>query len=269
MTCEEIGELLPDYLQGTLNAVQDGLVEKHIAECADCREEAAIWKKLSLLPMEKPSMESRQRFEEMMQAYQTGRDNKAPAGFEREKRGAAWSWLRSPIGAIAWSFALLAAGIFAGNYFANRPVRSNASQDEIAAMHAELTNMRQLVVLSLLQQQSATERLQGVNYSQREEKLDPQVLSALLHTLRYDSNVDVRLAALDALSTHGSQPQVHKGVVDTLQEQQSPLVQVALIDQMLEWRDPDTVQRLRNFAQTPNLNPTVRQRADWALSKLN
>jgi hypothetical protein len=26
---------------------------------------------------------------------------------------------------------------------------------------------------------------------------------------------------------------------------------------------------LRNFVQTPNLNPTVRQRADWALSKLN
>jgi HEAT repeat protein len=81
--------------------------------------------------------------------------------------------------------------------------------------------------------------------------------------------VDVRLAALDALSRHGGQPQVRKGVVDALQEQQSPLVQVALIDQMLEWRDPDAAQRLRNFAQTPNLNPTVRQRADWALSKLN
>jgi hypothetical protein len=44
---------------------------------------------------------------------------------------------------------------------------------------------------------------------------------------------------------------------------------VALIDQMLEWRDADTARRLRNFAQSPNLNPTVRQRADWALSKLN
>ncbi len=273
MKCEEIGELLPDYLQGTLKAEQDGLVEKHIAECADCREEVVIWKKLSLLPVEQPSAASRARFEEMLQAYQTGRNDKAATGVERPKSASLWGWLRSPVGAVAWSAALLIIGIFsgvsAGNYFGNKPTHSNANQDEIAAIRIELTNMRQMVVLSMLQQQSASERLQAVSYSRREDQLDPQVMSALVHTLRYDGSVDVRLAALDALSRHGAQPQVHKGVVDALQEQQSPLVQVALIDLMLEWRDPDAAQRLRNFVQTPNLNPTVKQRADWALSKLN
>ncbi|MGC1483666.1 MAG: zf-HC2 domain-containing protein [Candidatus Acidiferrum sp.] len=269
MKCEEIGKLLPDYLQGNLKAEQDNSVEQHIAECADCREDVAIWKKLSLLPVEEPNAGSRDRFEAMLHAYQTGRNDKTAAGLERPKRGAVWNWLRSPLGAVAWSAALLAIGIFAGNYFGNRPIHPNPNQNEIAAMHSELTNMRQLVVLSMLQEQSASGRLQGVSYSQREGQLDPQVLSALVHTLRYDNSVDVRLAALEALSRHGGQPLVHTGVVDALQEQQSPLVQVALIDQMLEWRDPDAAQRLRNFAQTPNLNPTVRQRADWALSKLN
>jgi anti-sigma-K factor RskA len=269
MKCEEIGELLPDYLQGSLKAEQDGLVEEHIAECGDCREEVAIWKKLSLLPVDQPSAGSRERFEAMLQAYQTGRNDKG-AGVERSERASVWNWLRSPMGAVAWSAALLVIGIFAGNYFGNRTAtRSNNGQDEIAAMHTELANMKQMVVLSMLQQQSASERLQAVSYSRREDQLDPQVMSALVHTLRYDGSVDVRLAALDALSRHGAQPQVHKGVVDALQEQQSPLVQVALIDLMLEWRDPDAAQRLRNFVQTPNLNPTVKQRADWALSKLN
>lgn len=267
MKCEEIGELLPDYLQGSLKAEQDDLVEQHIAECADCREDVAIWKKLSLLPVEQPSVGSRERFEAMLHAYQTGRHDRAEVG--RGKRGGVWNWLRSPVGAVAWSAALVVLGVFAGNYMGNRSVHSNTDKDEIVAMHSELTNMRQLVVLSMLQEQSASERLQGVSYSQREERLDPQVLAALVHTLRYDNSVDVRLAALDALSRHSGQPQVHKGVVDALQEQQSPLVQVALIDQMLEWRDPEAAQQLRNFAQTPNLNPTVRQRADWALSKLN
>jgi hypothetical protein len=137
-------------------------------------------------------------------------------------------------------------------------------------MQSELTGMKQLVVLSMLQQQSATERLQGVTWSTREEQLDPQVLSALLHTLRYDGSVDVRLAALDALSRHARQPQVHKGILDAaLQEQQSPLVQVALIDLLLEWRDRDAAQRLQQLEQTPNLNPTVRQRVEWAKTKLN
>ena len=269
MKCEEIGELLPDYLQGTLNAEQDELVARHIGECADCRDEVAIWKKLSLLPMEQPGAASRERFEAMLQAYQAGRGKGGSGGFAREKRASIWNWLRSPAGAVAWSAALLVIGLFAGNYFGSARATSNPHSNELAAMHSELTNMRQLVVLSMLQQQSASERLQGVSYSQREAQLDPQVLAALVHTLRYDNSVDVRLAALDALSNHASQPLVRKGVVEALQEQQSPLVQVALIDQLLEWRDPDAAQLLRNLEQTPNLNPTVRQRADWALARLN
>ena len=269
MKCEEMEALLPDYLQGSLRAEQDQLVEQHLTECADCREDVVIWKKLSLLPVEKPSAESRERFEAMLQAYQTGRSDKASARLERPKRASVWEWLRSPVGAVAWSAALLVIGIFAGNLLGAKTTHTNANQDEIVALRSDLANMKQMVVLSMLQQQSASERLQAVSYSTRTDQLDPQVMSALVHTLRYDGSVDVRLAALDALSRHGAQPQVHKGVVDALQEQQSPLVQVALIDLMLEWRDPDAAQRLRNFEQTPNLNPTVKQRADWALSKLN
>src|SRR5277367_5954737 len=134
MKCEEIGELLPDYLQGSLKAEQDALVETHIAECADCREDVAVWKKLSLLPVEKPSADARERFEAMLQAYQTGRNDKASARAERGTRGSLWSWLRSPVGAVAWSAALLMIGIFAGvsggNYFGNKPTRSKANQDE-------------------------------------------------------------------------------------------------------------------------------------------
>jgi hypothetical protein len=268
MQCEQIAELLPDYLQDSLAAEQHKQVVEHLAGCASCAEEVVLWQKLSLVPLEQPGPESRVRFQAMLRAYQAGSTEKAVAPQEERKRASFWSgfnWLRSPLGAVAWSIALLAAGTFIGMRLSN----STSRTPELAAMHTELTNMRQLVVLSMLQQQSDSTRLQGVSWSRREEQLDPQVLSALLHTLRYDSSVDVRLAALDALSRHGRQQQVHQEVADTLQEQQSPLVQVALIDQLLEWKDPDTAKRLENLRQIPNLNPTVRQRADWAISKLN
>jgi hypothetical protein len=267
MKCEQIAELLPDYLQENLNREQHDLVEQHLAQCADCRDDVAIWNKLSLLPVEQPSQASRARFEAMLQAYQTGRADHRAGAFPEKKRSAGWNpfeWLRSPVAGLAWSLALLAVGIFAGNFMS----RANSHSEELAAMHSELTNMRQLVVLSMLQQQSASERLQGVTYSQGEEQLNPQVLSALLHTLRYDGSVDVRLAALDALSRHSRQPLVRTGLMDSLQGQQSPLVQVALIDLLVDLREPDLAQRLRTLQQTPDLNPAVRQRAEWALSKI-
>lgn len=272
MKCEQMAELLPDYLQGSLNAEQNGVVEQHLMECADCRDEVAVWNKLAALPVEKPSETLRERFEAMLRVYQAGRADKAAVGIERANRASAWSflnWLRSPLGAMAWSAALLVLGLFAGNYFGSRTPHTTASQDEIAAIRSELANTKQLVVLSMLQQQSASERLQGVSFTRREDQLDPQVTAALVHTLRYDSSVDVRLAALDALSKHSAQPQVRSGVLDALQEQQSPLVQVALIDQLVEWRDHEAAQQLKNFEQKPDLNPTVKQRAAWAVSKLN
>jgi anti-sigma factor RsiW len=287
MNCEQIAELLPDYLQGSLAREQVSQVEQHCEHCATCAQDVVMWKKLALLPSDQPSPDSRARFDAMLHAYSPATSDRSmevssdssrqefspkiatPNVSDSSKRAAPWTfiaWLRSPLGAVAWSAALLISGVFIGTRVNKEAVP--AHPDEIAAMHAELTNMRQLVALSMLQQQSASERLQGVSWSGREAHLDPQIQSALLRTLRYDNSVDVRLAALDALSRHANQPQIRKGVVDALQEQQSPLVQVALIDQLAEWRDPGATQLLRTFQQTPNLNPAVRQRAEWAISKL-
>jgi len=268
MKCEQIAGLLPDYLQGTVPSEREKQIEEHLAECAECRDDVAIWNKLVLLPTEQPSLASRERFDALLEAYRSGRDDRAITSSTLPRRASFWDtfrWMRSPAGAVAWSMALVILGVFAGS----RINTSDSHQQDLAAMHSELTNMRQLVALSMLQEQSASGRLEGVTWTRREGQLDPQVLSALMHTLRYDPSVDVRLAALDALSRHSGQPQVRSSVADALQEQQSPLVQVALIDQLVEWRDSQAAPHLQKLRQDPNLNPTVRQRADWAISKLN
>jgi len=63
--------------------------------------------------------------------------------------------------------------------------------------------------------------------------------------------VDVRLAALDALGRHGNQPQVRAGLLDALQAQQSPLVQVAVIDLIVELRDTKAIEELRRCSKIP------------------
>ena len=51
MNCEQIAELLPDYLQGSLAAEQMRRVDDHLHHCAACSDEVAVWQKMSLLPI--------------------------------------------------------------------------------------------------------------------------------------------------------------------------------------------------------------------------
>lgn len=273
MKCERVAEMLPDYLQGGLGHDLDDQIEDHIEQCANCAQEVALWKELAHLPIEQPSPALRSRFQAMLSAYGEGR-SEAPAADARVRRSTpSWltaNWLRPAAIGVAGALAMLIIGFFAGRNTA--PVNLQPSQPEqqqLAEVRTELKDMRQLVVLSMLQQQSATERLQGVSFSTQDSHADPQVLAALLHTLRYDNSVDVRLAALDALSRHGNQPQVRSGLRDSLPTEQSPLVQVAMIDLLVELHDTGSINQLQKFQSDPKLNPAVRERAAWAIQKLS
>lgn len=272
MKCEEISELMADYLQGALPEVQSAGLELHIAHCERCTAEVALWNKLALLPEEQPSPALRSRFDAMLASYQEGRWEKENLAAERKKffdLREIITWLRAPAFGVAWAAVLLACGFLAGHYYDRAASGSQLNQQQVASLHEELRSMRQLVVISMLQQQSASERLQGVSYSRAQADPDPKVLNALLHTMRYDNSVDVRLAALDALSRYGSRPEVRKGLMDSLQAQQSPLVQVALIDVLVDLHDSSAVDRFKRLQHDPKLDPTVRKRVDWGIQQLS
>lgn len=273
--CRQVEELLPDYLQGALAREADDRVEEHLRNCADCRESVALWNKLSLLPQEQPTPVLRERFRALLQAFEEGRAVEGMSHDWKRRQGSsnvvllgtASNWLRWA--AVAAGVVMLLGGGFAAGRLTGKTVSLNDPQVELASMRTELAGMRQLVVLSMLQQQSAAERLQAITLSTQQGHSDPKVLEALLGALRSDGNVAVRLAALDALSHHGRQPIVQRGLVNALQPQESPLVQVALIDLLVEMREPGARLQLQRVRQDPNLNPVVRQRAEWALAKLN
>ena len=74
-----------------------------------------------------------------------------------------------------------------------------APPDELVAMRGELRDLREMVTLSLMQQQSASDRLKGVSWSGQIDCPGSEVVAALLDALMHDPNVNVRLATIDAL----------------------------------------------------------------------
>jgi hypothetical protein len=267
MTCDQFAEMLAAYCERRLSARDQAFAREHTEICAQCRADAEIWQKLASLPAEQPSAASRSRFEQMLKAYEEGRWEKSSLAKERGRWFAAWirSSFAPPL-ASALAACLLLAGFILGEHFSNAKTTINP---QMASMQSELTNLRQLVALSLLEQQSASQRLQGVNYSTQVDRPDPEITSALLHALRFDSSVDVRLAALDALRRYKDDPQVRSGLLAALQEQQSPLVQIALIDLFVEMHESSAKDHLRRIEQDSKTNPTVRQRAQWGIQQLS
>jgi len=140
--------------------------------------------------------------------------------------------------------------------------------NELAQLRGEVSEMRQLVALSLMQQQSASDRLRGVNWSYQMQQPGTTFLTALLDRLTHDSNVNVRLATIDALRQFGDQPIVRRGLVDAMAAQQSPMVQIALIDLAMDLHEKESVPALRQLTQDQNIEPTVRERAQKGLAEL-
>ena len=128
--------------------------------------------------------------------------------------------------------------------------------------------MRQMIALSLMQQQNASDRLKGVNWAYRVEQPDTEVLAALLYTVNHDPNINVRLAAVDALRAFTNSPVATRGLTQAIAKQDSPMVQIALIDQLTDMRDRNAMPALRELIGNVSVNPEVRQRAQWALGRL-
>jgi HEAT repeat protein len=125
--------------------------------------------------------------------------------------------------------------------------------------------MRQMMTLSLLQQQSASERLNGVMWTGRIDNPGNEIVAALLDTLMHDPNVNVRLATVDALKRFGANDAVRRGAIEALGRQTSPLVQLALIDFVVETDGAESAATLRRLSQDPTVDQAVRARAALGL----
>ncbi len=271
MKCEKIQELFAEEWAGSLRAGDKTRLESHLAECTSCQEEHEslnrLWQKLSAIPSEEPGSSVRARFYAMLEGYQQGlggaRELSPRQTSLAERFGA---WFGRPA-ALQFGLAslLLVAGFFAG--YTLRAGRNG--NEEMASLREEVHEMRQMVTISLLKQQSASERLRGVSWSSQVSRPDPEFLSTLVHTLNFDPNVDVRLASVDALSRFAGEANVREELVKSLPRQDSPLVQISLIDLLVQLHERQSIDVLKQLTNDASQNEQVRQRARWGLQKLS
>ncbi len=251
---EEVLAQLTAWWAGELPEAQGILLEAEVRADPKLRAEAAalksLWDDLGEMSPPVPSPYLATRFRAAVKGYEEGRSRKRnTAGW----LGAWREWLPGPAMAGA---AMLALGFLFGYGYH----RQEAGAERVVKLEQQVDSMTKLVALALLNDRSASGRIQAMQWAERSRPSE-ELADSLLHVLNYDENDNVRLEAVSALRRMSYQPPVRKKLVEAMSRQSSPLVQIALIDTYRQMEERSATPIVRRVAEDPNAHEMVRQRA--------
>ena len=103
--------------------------------------------------------------------------------------------------------------------------------------------------LSVDEQIAKEEQLRQLKYALDQLSPDIKVIMALLNTLDRDGNINVRLASLDVLAENSYIPEVRTGLIQSITNQDSPLVQIAMADIMIRLQEKESVEKFRQLLE--------------------
>lgn len=146
-------------------------------------------------------------------------------------------------------------------------------QNELIAIHKRQVDMLELQTKQMMamigNDQSASQRIQGVNVSLKFEKPDDAIVDALVKTMNEDPNSNVRLAALEALSRFINEKKVRQEVVNSLAKQKDPIVQIQLIQLLVKIKEKGVVDDLQKIVDDEGTMHAVKDEAYSAIMKLS
>jgi hypothetical protein len=265
---ERVERIMAAYLEDSQQDANRQALEAALQagelEAGEVAQMQAFYARLENLPLPEPGPELRTNFYQMLAREK-----------QKQQTKNAWrQWLNRlytgllqtlPLGKLAYSLVLLALGAGLGFWYQ----QSQSQQAEkLAALTSEMQQMKKMMMLTLLEQPSATDRLKAVNLTTDMSMADDRVIRALLQTLNNDPSVNVRLAAIEALYQHAGNPLARQGLVQSIGRQDSPLVQLALADIMLAMQEKKSVKQLEQLLKKEDLNESVKTRVKQAIQVL-
>lgn len=278
MNCQRARERMMEWMDGRLDPATATELKAHVDHCPECqRELASLRQMVNVLDAPvtvKPSPNLRRSVLAAIAAEKS--DAHRPAATQPSRpqtaRSRGWSWRLTF--QVFGACALVALGFLAGHRTGgSNPSLSAgapATQQDIAALNSKMDSMSQLVNFTLQRQQSATtnQRLEGVLTSASLHKPDKAAIDSLIGTLALDPSANVRLNAVQALYANADQEVVRTAIEISLPREQSPLVQLAMIDFLTAAKDRDARPVLEKLSANLSADPNVREAATRALNLL-
>lgn len=254
MNQEKIAALLNRYNSGNASdedlLAMENLLEKGLVKLEDLGDINSLERKIDRLEMRSPSVSLDDKFYQMLAS-----EKKSSRGFNL--KFGEWFSANSLFAQLVYASVIFVAGLALGYFAFKNPPAANG---DMVALSNEVKSLKEMMMLSLLEKESATDRLKAVSLSQELEESSEAVTTALIKTLNNDENVNVRLAALEALKPYGNRSEVRQALIRSISNQESPLVQIALADLMASLQEKSSVQEFDKLLQDNRTPGEVKKR---------
>ncbi|MFN7120351.1 MAG: HEAT repeat domain-containing protein, partial [Saprospiraceae bacterium] len=234
---------LIEYLEGTLPKAEVEALEEQLIQSPDLqrelRELEILLQRMDEVPMEQPSANLYRNFYKMLEAEPGPILKTLHSNNNKRRIIISYKIQRYAAAAVI----LLAIGLGFGTLW----YKNMQQQQQIDALVSEIQNANTTLVLNMLREASASQRIKAVNTAVEQEVADPQVIEALIHTLQHDDNVNVRMKAAEGLAQFARQPEVIKALTQALKIEQSPEVQITLIDILTNLKAHEAKDEFKNL----------------------
>ena len=272
MTRQEFIDQIPEYILGRLDDDQLEKFLQYLSENPEMQSELDSWSDLKNIPhieQFSPSKKMDHVFyaalkEEMevKKELETADKRDVSRSLFPAKNASQW------ITRLAIAASLLFIGLLLGRQISQQDNIEPQNQIVDQVNQSELDDVRSQLVVSLAGEPYATKRLQAISEAEKMSAATSQVIQALFKMLNDDPNVNVRLAAVISLSNYIDDPVVREGLVMSITEQESPMVQIALADLMVTLKEKKSVRSLEELLQKPNTNDVVKQKLEESIKQI-
>jgi hypothetical protein len=261
MNCKYIAHNIIDFIDNNLDKKTCQKIENHITTCQNCSE-------------------LQTRFQTLFNAINTNieevSDAALKADFEAMLAEEKMKIQILKIPSIAkskklWKIPLQVAAtltLMLTCYFYGRNEKNNSHYKEMVFVKKEKSQMQTIATLSLIENESASKRLQAVNYAKALIHPDSDILNVLITKMNNDKHVNVRLAAANALSKFTANNKVRLALIKTLEIEKNANMQIELIQILVDIEDRRAIPIMKKLLKKTDTPAYIKEQINLELKQL-
>lgn len=260
INCTDIENKIVDCIDGSLSPKESEIIKNHISTCNTCQkiheETILLMSSFTNEPIVKPSAKLKASFEQMLAKEKKAQSNVIP--LHTDKKNSFKSILQ-----IAASIAILLTGYILGGY-----QESKNYNEKVAEFKNEQKELKEKIMLAMLDNSSPSTRIKAVNYTDKLYKPDTKILTALIERMQQDSNSNVRLSAAEALSKFTDSELVRKSFIESLISEKDPSIKIEIIQILVNIQEKRALDPMKKLLEQPEQPNYLKTQVNIGIAKL-